>query len=46
MEGGRRVRGVSDGDKKEDAWYRTSFHASQYGQSSVDILESRSIEGG
>src|SRR5947199_422365 len=46
MEGGRRAGRASDGDEKEGARRRASFHADQHGQPGVDVLESRAMEGG
>src|SRR5947209_20313026 len=46
MEGGRRAGGASDGDEKEGARRRASFHADQHGQPGVDVQESRAMEGG
>lgn len=34
------------GTEKEGAWVRVSRHAGQHGQPSVDVLESRPVEGG
>ena len=46
MEGGRRVEDVSDRDEKEGARRGVSRYAEQYGQSDVDVLESRAMKGG
>jgi len=38
--------GGSDGDKEEGAGRGASLHANQHGQSGLDILEPRTLEGG
>jgi hypothetical protein len=42
----RGAGGASDGDDGEGAWGGASRHADQHGQSGVDVLESRPMEGG
>ncbi len=46
IEGGRRARGISDGDEFEGTELGVFFHTDQHSQSGIDILELRMMEGG
>jgi hypothetical protein len=45
VEGGRAAVCAGDGDEKESAWRRASFHAHQHEQSRVNVPELRPVEG-
>src|SRR2546423_515869 len=46
MEGGRRARSTSNRNSKESTWTRASRHTINYAQTSVDVLEAKTMEGG